>query len=95
MSAYLVVDINVHDPAGYEAYRGQVPPIIAQYGGRYLVRGGAVEVMEGDWQPSRLVIVEFADAAAAKAFLDAPEYAALRRVRQATTTSQLIIVQGV
>jgi len=95
MSAYLVVDITVHDPAGYEAYKVQVPPLVAKYGGRYLTRGGAVEVMEGDWQPARLVILEFPEAEAAKAFLNAPEYAELRQVRQATTHSQLIIVQGV
>lgn len=95
MAAYLVVDISVHDPAGYEGYKAAVPPLIAQYGGRYLARGGAVEVLEGDWRPNRLVIVEFADADAAKAFWNAPAYAALRAQRQATTHSQMIVVQGV
>jgi len=95
MAAYIVVDIIVHDPGRYADYKAAVPPIIAQYGGRYLTRGGAVEVMEGDWQPSRLVILEFPDADAARAFLNAPEYADLRALRQATTTTQMILVQGV
>ncbi len=95
MAAYIVVDIIVHDPVRYADYKAVVPPIIAQYGGRYLTRGGAVEVMEGDWQPSRLVILEFADSEAAKAFLNSPEYAEARALRQATTKSQLLIVQGV
>ena len=95
MAAYIVVDIDVHNPAAYEVYKIGVPAIIEQYGGRYLVRGGAVEVLEGDWQPARLVIVEFADTATAKAFLDAPEYAELRKARLASTHSDLVIVQGV
>ena len=95
MAAYIVVDITVLDPVRYAGYKAVVPPIVAQYGGRYLTRGGTVEVLEGDWQPSRLVILEFPDAEAARAFLNAPEYADLRALRQATTKSQMVLVQGV
>ena len=95
MSAYIVVDIRVRDPEGYAQYRAAVPPLVAQYGGRYLVRGGALEVMEGDWQPERLVVIEFPSVEQAKAFLHAPEYTSLRATRRATTDSNLVIVQGV
>ncbi len=59
MSAYVLVDIEVTDPAEYELYRKIAYPVIAEFGGKYLVRGGATEIREGDWNPNRLVIVEF------------------------------------
>ena len=94
MPAYLIVNIHVTDAAGYEAYKTQAPPLVAKYGGRYLVRGGPVQVIEGEWEPERLVVLEFPDEAAAKAFLDAPEYAPVRKLRQATTDSHMILMQG-
>ena len=94
MSAYLVADIDVTDPEGYEEYRRGAPGCIERYGGRYLVRGGQVEVMEGDWQPNRFVLIEFPDAASAHAFLDDPEYSALKAIRQRCSTGNLIIVHG-
>ena len=76
MAAYIVVDCEVTDPAKYEQYKELAPPAIARYGGRYLARGGASAVLEGDWQPKRVVILEFPSLAAAKEFYDSPEYRA-------------------
>ncbi len=59
MSAYVIAEIEVVDPAAYEDYRKQVPGVIAKYGGKYLVRGGRVEAMEGGWSPKRIAVVEF------------------------------------
>ena len=59
MPAYVVVQIDIHDPATYERYKAMAPPSIAAYGGRYVVRGGASEVLEGTWRPPRLVVLEF------------------------------------
>ena len=67
MSAYILVDIHITDPAGYEAYKPQAAATVAAYGGRYLARGGATTVLEGDWQPGRLVLLEFPDTATARA----------------------------
>lgn len=95
MAAYVIVDIQVTDPAGYAAYRQLAPPIVAAYGGKYLVRGGALETLEGDWAPQRLVILEFPSVAQAKAWWDSPEYRPLREMRQRTTRSRMVVVEGV
>lgn len=78
MAAYVIVDIQVTDPAGYAEYVQLAPPIVVAYGGRYLVRGGALETLEGDWAPQRLVILEFPSVAQAKAWWDSLEYRPLR-----------------
>ena len=95
MAAYVIVDIQVTDPAGYAEYRQLAPPVVAAYGGRYLVRGGALETLEGDWAPQRLVILEFPSVAQAKAWWDSPEYRPLREMRQRTTRSRMVVVEGV
>ena len=95
MAAYLLVDIEVTDGAAYEEYRKQVPPIIAAHGGRYLVRGGASEVLEGTWRPKRSAVIEFPSMAALKAFWQAPEYQPLRRIRERAAISNLVAVEGV
>ncbi len=94
MAAYLVVDIEVTDPDAFAEYRKLVPDVIAAHGGRYLVRGGSCEVLEGAWTPNRFVVVEFPSMAALKAFHDAPEYRSLRDLRQRSTKSNLIAVEG-
>ena len=94
MSAYVVVNITVHDPEPYAQYRAMAPPTIAKYGGRYIARGGATNVMEGDWDPKRLVILEFPDVAAAKAWWDSPEYAPAKELRQSCADAQLVITEG-
>ena len=95
MAAYLIVDIEVTDATAYEEYRKQVPAIIAAHGGRYLVRGGASEVLEGSWHPKRSVILEFPTMANLKAFWAAPEYQPLRVLRERVAKSNLVAVEGV
>jgi uncharacterized protein (DUF1330 family) len=94
MPAYFIVDVNVTDKDTYEAYATQVPPVIHQYGGRYLVRGGKTETLEGDWRPSRLVVLEFADLAAAKQFYKSGEYQAIIGFRQRASSTRMILVEG-
>jgi len=94
MPAYVIADVDVHDSAGYEAYRQQVPAIIAQYGGRYIARGGATEVLEGSWSPKRCVILEFPSTAQLKAWWDSPEYRPLRAIRERTARSNVVATEG-
>lgn len=94
MAAYVIADIEVIDAAGYEEYRQKVPPTIAAFGGRYLARGGATEVLEGTWSPKRCVILEFPSMADFNAWWTSPQYQALRIVRERTTKSSLIVTEG-
>lgn len=94
MPAYLYGNIEVHDPALYETYRAQVPAVIAAFGGRYLVRGGAVERLEGDGTLARQVILEFADMAALKAFYHSAQYQTLRSLRQRAARGTLVAIEG-
>ncbi|MEP7207424.1 MAG: DUF1330 domain-containing protein [Casimicrobiaceae bacterium] len=94
MATYVIADIEVTDPAGYEEYRQKAPASIAAFGGRYLARGGATETLEGAWLPQRCVILEFPTTAAFKAWWASPEYTALRAIRQRTTKSRLIVTEG-
>jgi uncharacterized protein (DUF1330 family) len=94
MSAYVLVDADVTDPARYEEYRKLAPAAIAKYGGRYLVRGGATKVLEGAWQPKRVVVLEFPDVAAAQRFYDSPEYGAARDTRAGAATMNIVVVEG-
>ena len=96
MPAYLYATLDVTDPVAYEQYRQQVPALIAANGGRYLVRGGATEVLEGDAQPMRQVILEFRDMAGLKAFYHSPAYQLLVAVRQgASRGGVLLAIEGV
>jgi uncharacterized protein (DUF1330 family) len=94
MVAYVIADIDITDAKRFDAYRQMVPPTIAQYGGRYLVRGGAIAPLEGDWNPSRIVILEFPDAQRARQWLESSEYAAAKRVRQQAASTDMIVVDG-
>ena len=94
MSAYVVVSVDVHNPANYEAYRTMVAPTIAAYGGRFIVRGAPLHEMEGKWPRPRLVIVEFPDVDTAKKWWASPEYAPAKALRQANSTADLVIVEG-
>ena len=94
MPAYIVVDVVVNDPVAYEPYKQMAAAAIAKYGGRYIVRGGATDVREGDWQPNRFVIVEFPSLAQARAFYVSEEYAPALAIRKAVATSSLFIVDG-
>jgi uncharacterized protein (DUF1330 family) len=94
MKAYIIADIEMKDPVAYEAYRRDVPAMIAAYGGRYLVRGGATRVLEGDWQPRRMVILEFPSMQQAEAFYGSAEYEALKAIRINASDSRLVVVEG-
>lgn len=94
MPAYVINDMEVTDPAGLEDYKKLSPATVAQYGGSFLVRGGALAVLEGAWQPKRLVILQFPSVESARAWIDSPEYAAPRRMRQAAAKSNIIVVEG-
>jgi uncharacterized protein (DUF1330 family) len=96
MAAYLVVDTRISDKEAYETYKAGAKPIAERHGGEYLARGGALTVLEaGLWTPSRLVIIRFPDADAAKAFADDPEYRPLKAIRQGAADCTLAIVEGV
>lgn len=95
MSAFVVVQVDVKDPARYDAYKKMVPPTLEKFGGRFVVRGGAVHAMEGDWSPKRFVLIEFPSVERAKAWWASPEYAEAKALRQATSDSRLIIVESV
>ena len=95
MPAYIVVEVEVHDAERYEKYKAMVPPSLAAYGGRFLVRGGKVETLEGDWAPKRFVMVEFPSLEKAKAWWDSKEYAEAKALCQATATTQMIVVEGI
>ena len=95
MVAYFISDADIHDSVGYKEYTTKVPALIAKYGGEYLVRGGEFEVHEGDWQPRRLVIFRFPDRASIRAMIVDPAYLELKRLRQRTSTTRLVAVDGV
>ena len=92
---YVIANVSVEDAAGYEGYRSQTAAIIEKYGGRFLVRGGAVEVKEGEPGIGRLVILEFPSVEAAHTFYDSPEYQAILPIRFENATSTFAIVEGV
>jgi uncharacterized protein (DUF1330 family) len=94
MSAYVIAEIEITDPAAYEDYRKQVPGVIAKYGGKYVVRGGKVESLEGGWSPKRMAVVEFPSMDQALKFYRSPEYAPLLKIRQKASKGKLIIVEG-
>ena len=96
MSAYVIAEVKVSDPQRYEGYKALSPGAIAAAGGRFLVRGGTTEVLEGNWQPARVVVLEFKDMAAAKAFYDSALYRKARDARAgATELFNMICVEGV
>jgi len=94
MAAYVVIETQVTAPGTYEDYKAIASGVVAAYGGRYLARGGAMDVLEGDWTPSRLVILEFPSLDAARRFYDSPEYAKAREVRAGAATLRMVAVEG-
>lgn len=95
MPAYVVSDVKVRDRAAFDQYRSRAAESIARHGGRYLVRGGAVEPLEGDWAPETIIIVEFPDAERARAWYRSADYAAALQFRHAALERDLILVDGV
>jgi uncharacterized protein (DUF1330 family) len=94
MSAYVIAEIEVTEPATYEEYRKQVLPVVNKYAGKFLVRGGNVKSKEGGWQPKRIVVLEFPSMEQAEKFYGSPEYAPLIKLRQKASKGRLIIVEG-
>jgi uncharacterized protein (DUF1330 family) len=95
MAAYFVVDLEIFDADLMRDYRERVPDVIRKYGGRYLVRGGKFESMEGSWTPKRLVLLEFPNMEQAKRFYDCEEYRELKAVRMKAARTNLVLVEGV
>jgi uncharacterized protein (DUF1330 family) len=92
--AYVIVETNVTDPAQYERYKDEAPASIAAFGGRYVVRGGELAVLEGDWKPSRIVVLEFPDLETAKAWYASEEYEKARELRKGAANLSMVAVQG-
>lgn len=95
MSAYIVAEVEVLDPERYETYKQMVPASLAVHGGKFLVRGGRVETLEGEWSPKRLVILEFPSVERAKAWWDSNEYEQAKALRHATARTEMLLVEGV
>jgi uncharacterized protein (DUF1330 family) len=95
MAAYVIVETDVTDPAQYERYKAASPAAIEAGGGRFLARGGELDVLEGDWQPSRLVVLEFEDLAAARRWYDSEVYRQAKELRDGAAHLRMVAVQGI
>jgi uncharacterized protein (DUF1330 family) len=94
MAAYVIAEVEVANPAGYEPYRALAGASIAQYGGRFVVRGGPAERLEGPDEPGRLVVIEFAEKEAARRWYNSPEYQKAIPIRQANSRGRVFLVEG-
>jgi uncharacterized protein (DUF1330 family) len=94
MPAYVIVDIEIHNPELYAEYIKLTPATLAAYDGKFAVRGGKTEILEGEWQPGRFVILEFPTVARAKEWWDSPEYTPAKKIRQAAAHTNMIVVEG-
>ena len=95
MPAYVIVEIDIRDSAGYEEYKKLAGATVEKYGGKYIVRGGRTDVLEGDWKPKRIVVLQFDSAQRAKDWLNSEEYRELRKMRHRTARTNMILVEGV
>jgi uncharacterized protein (DUF1330 family) len=94
MPAYVIADVKVTNPAGYEPYRPLAAASIARHGGRFVVRGGKAELLEGASEPERIVVIEFPDSETARGWYGSDEYQQALKIRQANSTGRLILVEG-
>jgi uncharacterized protein (DUF1330 family) len=94
MAAYVIAEVTITDPQGFEAYRQMVPASLAKYGGKFVVRGGQLEALEGNWEPKRLVVLEFESAERAKQWWASEEYREAKTLRQRTAQTNLLVVEG-
>lgn len=94
MPTYVIVEIDIQDPIGYEEYKKQAAATVFKHGGKYIVRGGKTEVLEGDWQPKRIVILEFPSMERAKEWLHCEEYREPRELRHKTAKTNMIAVEA-
>ena len=95
MAAYLIVQVDVTDPDTFEEYKKRVPPTLAAYGGEYIVRGGAIEVLEGEWPVPRLVIIRFDSMEQARKWYHSAEYEGPHKLREASARANLVLVDGI
>ena len=95
MAAYVIIHDEIHDQALFAQFRERVAATIQASGGRYLVRGGAIEVMDGDWKPDRIVVVEFDSADRARDWFKSPEYVEIKEIRKKAATASVVVVEGV
>ena len=94
MSAYIIVEIEILDAVGYEEYKKLASASVEKYGGKYIMRGGKTEVLEGNWHPKRIVVLEFESAQRAKEWLNCEEYREPRKMRHRTARANMILVEG-
>lgn len=94
MPAYVIAEIDITDPQGYEEYKKLGPPTVAAYGGKFITRGGKTEILEGSWSPKRIVILQFDNMQRAKEWWASKEYGPAKQVRQKTAVTNMIIVEG-
>lgn len=95
MTAYVVVDIDVKDPETYKQYVALAPASVEAHGGRYLARAGRTEKLEGEWLPRRLVILQFESLEQARAWLDSPDYAPVKKLRHQSASTNMVVIEGV
>lgn len=95
MAAYIIVDVSITDPQEYEEYKKLTPATIAEYDGKFIVRGGQTETLEGDWQPERVVVLEFPTYERAKAWWNSTNYTKAKVIRQRAAKTKMIVVDGV
>ncbi len=95
MAAYVIVEIEIVDPVGYEEYKKHAAATVHQHGGKYIARGGKTEVLEGDWKPNRIVVLQFESMERAKEWLNCEEYREPRKMRHRTAKTNMIVVEGV
>lgn len=95
MTAFVILDIEVTDPTGYEDYKKLAAPSLEPYGGKYIVRGGKTENLEGDWSPSRIVMIQFESMEKGRAWINSPEYSEARALRHKYAVSKAIVVEGI
>lgn len=95
MTAYIIVETDIRDPEQYELYKQASPAAVKAGGGRFIARGGELAVLEGDWRPKRLTLLEFPDLEAAKRFYESPEYREAKRLREGAARFDMVAVEGV
>jgi uncharacterized protein (DUF1330 family) len=94
MAAYVIVDLEIVDPAGFDKYRKRIVPIVENYGGKYIVVSDRVETLEGDWKPERIVVIEFPSMEQAKEWFNCEEYREPSEIRHRTAKTNMILVEG-
>jgi uncharacterized protein (DUF1330 family) len=94
MTAYVIFDVEIRDAAQYQEFMANVKPKIEKVGGKYLARGGTHKIYEGDWEPRRLVLLEFPSVAAFETFYYGPTYQGLKSIRDACSSARLVSVEG-